>query len=288
MDGILVVDKPRGLTSHDVVAAVRRAARMKKVGHAGTLDPLATGVLVLALGKATRTLEYLTAHDKSYDATVRLGQSTDTYDAEGTIVATHPGPLPTQTEVEAALEPFRGEIEQVPPIFSAIKQGGEALYEKARRGEVVEVAPRPVAIYHLALTEWQPPDLSVRVHCSKGTYIRSLAHDLGQALGVGGHLTALRRVASGSFALAQAHPLEAITSATPDEIEALLLPAGAGLDTLPALLVGEAEIAELRHGRALPAEQGEGIVRALDAEGQLVAILRWEPERGWQPDKVFI
>lgn len=288
MDGILIVDKPLGLTSHDVVGAVRRAARMKKVGHAGTLDPLATGVLVLALGKATRTLEYLTAHDKIYDATVRLGEATDTYDAEGATTARHDGPLPTRDKVEAVLDGFRGEIEQVPPAFSAIKQGGEALYEKARRGEVVEVAPRPVAIYHLDVTDWQPPDVALRVHCSKGTYIRSLAHDLGQVLGVGGHLTALRRVASGSFALAQAHSLEAIRAATVDEIEALLLPVGVGLDTLPALHLEEAEISELRHGRALPAEHGDGVARALNGVGELVAIVRWVPDRGWQPEKVLI
>jgi tRNA pseudouridine55 synthase len=288
MNGILIVDKPQGRTSHDVVAAVRRAARTKKVGHAGTLDPMATGVLVLALGKATRTLEYLTAHDKTYNATVRLGATTDTYDAEGQVTFSHDEPLPSLEAVEAALEGFRGQIGQVPPLFSAIKQGGEALYEKARRGETVELAPRPITIYRLAVTDWQPPDLSLHVHCSKGTYIRSLAHDLGQALGIGGHLTALRRVASGSFTLAQAHALEAIAAATPQEIEALLLPVGFGLETLPTLQVSDAEIIELQHGRALSAEQGEGTVRALNAQGTLIAILHWQPERGWQPEKVFV
>ncbi|MBA3530322.1 MAG: tRNA pseudouridine(55) synthase TruB, partial [Ardenticatenales bacterium] len=195
LDGLLIVDKPQGMTSHDVVARLRRVTRMKKIGHAGTLDPLATGVLVLALGKGTRTLEYLTGQDKVYEATVYLGQSTDSYDAEGEVLTRHEGALPEQSEVEAALDAFRGDIWQKPPIFSALKQGGEPLYKKARRGESVEIEARPVTIYNLVLTFWNPPEVGLYVHCSKGTYIRSLAHDLGVALGVGGHLKALRRTA---------------------------------------------------------------------------------------------
>ncbi len=288
MNGILIVDKPLGPTSHDVVAVVRRAARQKKVGHAGTLDPLATGLLVLALGQATRTIEFLVGHDKVYEARVRLGQATTTYDAEGETIATHEGPLPTRDEVETALGALRGEIMQRPPIFSAIKQGGEALYEKARRGEAVEVAARPVTIHALRVTAWEPPHVGLHVHCSKGTYIRSLAHDLGAALGVGGHLSALRRVASGAFTLAQARPLDAIKSATPEEIEAMLLPVGVGLEALPTILVDAAAQQALQRGRALPAPTGEGTVRALDESGALVAILRWRDDRGWQPEKVFV
>ncbi|MDQ4075011.1 MAG: tRNA pseudouridine(55) synthase TruB [Chloroflexota bacterium] len=288
MDGILIVDKPAGLTSHDVVAKVRRAARMKKVGHAGTLDPLATGVLVLALGKATRTIEYLTEHDKVYEARLRLGQSTTTYDAEGEVVTRHEGALPARETVDAALDHFQGDILQKPPIYSAIKKGGEALYEKARRGESVEVAPRPVTIYTLEMTDWAPPEVGLHVHCSKGTYIRSLAHDLGEALGVGAYLSTLRRTASGSFSLNQAHPLDAITDATCEEIESLLLPVGAGLDALPMIEVDEAAQQALRHGRSLSSGEGEGLVRAVDENGHLIAILQWHPDRGWQPVKVFV
>lgn len=287
MDGLLVVDKPAGLTSHDVVARVRRVARMKKVGHAGTLDPLATGLLVLALGQATRTLAYLTDQAKVYEARVRLGQASSTYDAEGELSAPLPGPLPERAQVEAALGAFRGDILQKPPLYSAIKKGGEALYKKARRGETVEVAARPVTIYELHLTEWQPPEVGLYVHCAKGTYIRSLAHDLGAALGVGGYLSALRRTASGPFTLAQAHPLAAIEPLDPEALAERLLPLGTGLEALPSLHVDEQAVTALRHGQALPAASGEGQCRALDAQGQLVAIVRWHPERGWQPEKVF-
>jgi tRNA pseudouridine55 synthase len=288
LHGILVIDKPAGPTSHDVVARVRRAAQTRKIGHAGTLDPLATGVLVLAVGRATRTIEYLTEHDKRYEATVFLGQATDTYDAEGQLTRSHEGPLPRRQEVEAILGQFRGAILQRPPVFSAIKQGGEALYRKARRGETVEVAARPVTIYNLALVEWDPPCLTLDVHCSKGTYIRSLAHDMGEALGVGAYLAALRRTASGPFTATQAEPLESIVSASPGQIRSLLLPVGAGLEHLPRLELTPAEVMAIRNGRALPAEQGEGLRRAFDEQGHLVAILRWRDDRGWQPDKVFI
>lgn len=288
MDGILIIDKPLNLTSHDVVARVRRAAGQKKVGHAGTLDPLATGVLVLALGKATRTIEYLTNDDKRYQATVRLGQSTNTYDAEGEVLRQYEGPLPTAEEVESALDPFRGAIMQKPPIFSAIKKGGEALYKKARRGETVKIAPRPITIYQLDLSCWQPPDIGLTVHCSKGTYIRSLAHDLGAALGTGGHLVGLRRTASGVFTLADAYPLADIMSSTAEQLEKLLKPVGTGLERIPALTADEATIKHIRHGRVLPAKRGEGLKRLLDKHGHLIAILQWRDGRGWQPKKVFI
>ena len=287
MHGLLIVDKPRGVTSHDVVAAVRRAAGTRKVGHAGTLDPLATGVLVLALGTATRTLEYLLADDKWYDAEITLGQATDTYDAEGQIVHRHAGTLPARDEVEQALDAFRGPILQRPPLFSALKQDGEALYKKARRGEVVEVAPREVTIHALTLTDWAPPRLGLRVHCSKGTYIRSLAHELGERLTVGAHLSGLRRLSSGEFTLAQAQTLAAIREATRDQLRAWLLPVGTGLSTIPALVVDEAQQQAIRHGQSLPADDGEGLARAVDPSGRLIAMMEWRADRGWQPRKVF-
>jgi tRNA pseudouridine55 synthase len=287
MDGILVIDKPQGATSHDVVAVVRRAAKTGKVGHAGTLDPMATGVLVVAIGQATRTLEYLTAHDKRYTATIRLGQNTTTYDAEGEVTYTHQGDLPPFADIEKAVASQRGTIPQVPPIFSAIKQDGEPLYAKARRGEAVEVAARNVTIYALDVVEWSPPDLTVEVHCSKGTYIRSIAYDIGKALGVGGHLTALRRTSSGSFTEGQTQSLEAVRAATPTMIHEWLLPVGTGLEALPILSVTAPDILALQQGKSLPATEGAGIARALDERGQLIAIVEWREGRGWKPEKVF-
>lgn len=287
MDGILMVDKPQGLTSHDVVGVVRRAAKTGKVGHAGTLDPMATGVLVVAIGGATRTLEYLTAHDKRYTATVRLGQNTTTYDAEGEVTFAYEGELPDFSAIENAVASQRGTIQQIPPIFSAIKQDGEPLYAKARRGEAVEVPAREVTIHQLDILEWSPPDLKIDVRCSKGTYIRSIAYDIGAALGVGGHLTALRRTASGAFTEAQAHSLEAIRTATPEMVAEWLLPLGSGLEGLPPLIVTPSEIVALRQGKNLPSDEGQGIARALDDAGRLVAIVEWRDGRGWKPEKVF-
>jgi len=202
--GILVVDKTRGITSHDVVDQVRRLAGQDEVGHAGTLDPLATGVLVVALGKALKLLEFMESHDKEYEVAVRLGQRTDTDDAEGRVVAE--SAVPSRDEIEAAAGKLVGEIDQVPPAFSAIRQKGERLYEKARRGEVVEAKARRVRVDEFALLDWAPPVARFRVRCGKGTYVRALARDLG------GHVVELRRTASGPFriddAAALAEPLD--------------------------------------------------------------------------------
>ncbi|MCZ7572032.1 MAG: tRNA pseudouridine(55) synthase TruB [Ardenticatenaceae bacterium] len=287
----MIVDKPAGLTSHDVVARVRHLAGTRKVGHAGTLDPPATGVLVLALGKATRLLEYLSGHDKQYLATITLGSVTTTYDAEGEIVTTLVGPLPNRATVERALASFRGQIAQVPPIYSAIKQGGEALYAKARRGETVSAPPlREVTIYELDLLRYEPPTLDIRVRCSKGTYVRSLAHDLGRALGTGAFLAALRREASGPFTLAQAYPLPVLAQAAADgRLGDLLLPPGAGLEAYPAVPVTREELAVLHHGQAIdgPRAAPGTIGRAL-LEGALVAIIVYDGSAArWRPRKVL-
>ncbi len=186
-DGILIIDKPSGLTSHDVVNRVRRATKIRQVGHAGTLDPMATGVLVVCLGQATRVSEYLLGHDKAYRATIRLGIETNTYDADGEIVATHDVNV-DRAEVERALAQFVGEIQQVPPMYSAIKRDGQKLYELARQGIEIERAARSVIIHSIELRDYQAPDATIDVRCSAGTYIRSIAHDLGAALGTGGHL----------------------------------------------------------------------------------------------------
>ena len=203
IDGFLVIDKPEGLTSHDVVQRVRRIANQRRVGHLGTLDPLATGVLPIALGEATKLSQLLTHGAKSYRGKVQLGVETTTYDREGEVVARTDGPWPTRAELEKALSAFAGEIEQVPPPYSAVKQGGQAAYRRARRGEEVKLEPRRVSISRVELTSYEPPLVSLEVDCSAGTYLRSMAHDLGAALGTGAHLHELCRTRSGPFQLSQ-------------------------------------------------------------------------------------
>src|SRR5512139_1436937 len=211
-DGILIIDKPSGLTSHDTVNHVRRATKIRQVGHAGTLDPMATGVLVVCLGQATRVSEYLLGHDKAYQATIRLGVETNTYDADGEVIATNEVNV-DRAEVEQALAQFSGEIQQVPPMYSAIKREGQKLYELARQGIEIERAARSVIVYSIRLRDYHTPDVIIEVQCSAGTYIRSIAHDLGAALGTGGHLIELTRTAAGPFTIDRTIPLEAFEAA---------------------------------------------------------------------------
>ncbi|MDQ7028485.1 MAG: tRNA pseudouridine(55) synthase TruB [Ardenticatenia bacterium] len=292
LDGLLIVDKPAGITSHDVVERVRRLSRQRRVGHAGTLDPLATGVLVLGLGRTTRLLEYMASHDKRYWATVRLGVSTTTYDAEGEITAHYEGPWPSLDAVEAALEEFVGEIEQRPPAFSAIKRGGERLYKKARRGEQVDIAPRRVIVHTLRLMSYVPPTLHLEITCSKGTYIRSLAHDLGQVLGTGAHLAALRRMASGPFTLDDAHTLEELdTAARARRLHELLRPPDAGLVNLLAIDISPEQARRVAHGQPVsgPPPTTPGQMARIRLNGRLLAVAEYDERRGaWQPRKVFV
>ena len=239
LSGLLVVDKPRGMTSHDVVDRVRALAAQREAGHAGTLDPLATGVLVVALGKALKLLEFMEGHDKGYDVTVRLGQRTETDDAEGRVIAERPA-TSTREQVESAAARFLGEIDQVPPSYSAVKQGGERLYAKARRGEAVEAKPRRVRVDAFVLVGFEPPVARFTVRCGKGTYVRSLARDLGEALGCGGHVTELRRTASGPFQLSDAAALE-----PPLE----LLPMDTALMALPELRLSTQDARDFENGR---------------------------------------
>ena len=208
IDGFLVIDKPAGLTSHDVVQRVRKWAKQRRVGHLGTLDPMATGVLPIALGEATKLSRLLTHGEKSYSAQIRLGVETTTYDREGEITGEMAGPWPDRGVVEKALERFRGDIDQTPPLYSAVKLGGEPSYRRARRGEVVRLEPRRVRLTRVELLEYEPPQVSVEVDCSAGTYLRSVAHDLGAALGTGAHLWQLVRTRSGPFHLHQALDLD--------------------------------------------------------------------------------
>lgn len=296
LSGVLVVDKPGLdkpgpdtaeeaprpylLTSHDVVQRVRRWSRQRRIGHTGTLDPMASGVLVLCLGAATRLVEYYQGHDKHYTAEVTLGVSTDTYDAVGEITERHPvGPL-DPARIEAVLAQFRGEIEQRPPIYSALKQGGESLHRKARRGEEVTVEARPVTIHRLDLLSIQAPDrLRLRVECSAGGYVRSLAHDIGAALGVGGHLSYLRRDAAGHFALNEAHSLDAVErAAQAGAFSSLLLPPGVGLDR-PRLPVDDESARRLGQGQKVWVASGldgavGAIAQAVDETGALLGIVR--------------
>ncbi|MEH3033270.1 MAG: tRNA pseudouridine(55) synthase TruB [Aeromicrobium erythreum] len=257
--GLVVVDKPAGWTSHDVVARTRRLAGTRKVGHAGTLDPMATGVLVLGVGRATRLLGHLQLADKEYLATIRLGESTVTDDAEGDTVATAPADGLDRAAVEAALEPLRGDVLQVPSSVSAIKVDGRRSYARVRAGEDVALAARPVTISALEVTDVRPAgerlDVDVRVACSSGTYVRAIARDLGTALGVGGHLTMLRRTRVGGITLEHASTLE--------QLEASF--AVVDLDTaarasFPVLDLDEAAATDVRFGRRL-----EGVT--LGAEG---------------------
>ena len=293
--GLLNIDKPLGWTSHDVVAIVRRETRIKKIGHAGTLDPLATGVLMLCLGQATRLSEYVMGHPKIYEAQVRLGIETTTYDAEGEIVATN-DTLISREQVEAVLTQFRGDILQVPPLYSAIKQGGKKLYEIARKGQgdTVELTPRPVTIYDLQIITWDFPALLLRVHCSPGTYIRSLAFDLGRILGVGAHLAGLRRVASGPFTTANAVDLEVLRKAIRQATwqEHLLSPEMA-LQEFPRVELDEPQSRAVQNGVWLTLGESllnsTELLRAYDDGGKFLAILEpiaEQPGR-WKPLTVF-
>jgi tRNA pseudouridine55 synthase len=261
-DGVLVVDKPRGPTSHDVVARLRRVLRTRAVGHAGTLDPMATGVLVVAIGEGTKLVPWLTAHDKAYEATIALGVETDTLDALGREVRrADPGdalraalagsaPLHEVPMVRAALEQERARAEQVPPAYSAIRTGGERAFARARRGEAPEMAPRPVAVRRLEVLEWavEPPSVRIEVEVAKGYYVRALARDFADALGTAGHLTMLRRLRSGCFGIAEATALDA----PPDAVAAAIEPvARAAARALPAVRLSLSGARDARHGRAV-------------------------------------
>jgi tRNA pseudouridine55 synthase len=281
-DGLLIFDKPSGLTSHDVVKRVRRAAQIRPVGHAGTLDPLATGVLVVCLGQATRVSEYLLGHDKAYRATIRLGLETNTYDAGGEIVATREVNV-ERAAVEQALAQFVGEIQQVPPMYSAIKRGGQKLYELARQGIEVERAARAVAIRSIELRAYQPPDVTIDVRCAAGTYIRSLAHDVGATLGTGGHLIELARTAAGPFTIDQAITLEAFEAAAREgRWHAHLRAIDEALSDWPLVVLAEPDRSRALSGAPIVTLNLAGRrCRAHDAHGQLIALLVFDQKQHW-------
>jgi len=309
MDGIFNINKPPGMTSHDVVARVKRLAASFgdkrvpepgtsrasgiKVGHAGTLDPMATGVLPVVLGKATRLVEYLADEDKAYRATLMLGASSSTYDREGTIVPAQDVVMPSRGEVESALQGFRGEIEQLPPMHSAIKVGGKRLYELARRGIEVERRARRVTITRLDLEAYNPPLLEIFVECSKGTYIRSLANDLGADLGTGAYLDALVRTRHGPFTLEGAISLEELQHAFSEGNwqDSMYSPEYI-LAGWPTHITTAEQEHDIIQGKPLrlpaPAPDEVDMLAAMRPNGELLAVMCWDGAKGfWQPKKVM-
>jgi tRNA pseudouridine55 synthase len=291
VDGILNVCKPAGPTSHDVVARLRRLSGQRRIGHAGTLDPAASGVLLTCLGQATRILEYMANYDKEYCAEVRFGVATDTYDAEGQPCGEPATPTFDCDRLAAALAAFVGRSEQVPPPYSAIKVGGQPAHRLARAGHAVQLAPRPVEIQSIDLLQWQPPNATFVVRCSKGTYIRSLAHDLGQRLGCGAHLSALCRTASGPFHLKDAVTLEQLQVAFAEGFaEQFLQAADEALLALPAALLSDDSARRVTQGQLWhgpEAATDAPACRAYNAAGTMVALLHQESPGLWQPRKVF-
>lgn len=297
-DAVLVIDKPTGLTSFDVVRAVRRATGVRRVGHGGTLDPLASGVLPICLGEATKLAQFLLGADKEYEVTVRLGVETDTDDADGRATVTRDAHGIGEAAVREALAPFRGAIEQVPPVYSALKREGKALYAHARAGAPILAGSRSVVVHALELTRFDGPEaIGLRVHCSKGTYIRSIARDLGRALGVGAHVTTLRRTRSGPFSLAEARPLPEVLLAISERRESDLpsVTLVSALRHLPRRTVAPELASDLRIGRRIAwkslnggsADLGDTPVCVVDAAGELVTVAERGPDGLIRTIRVF-
>jgi tRNA pseudouridine55 synthase len=319
MDGILNINKAAGMTSHDVVAKIRKLLKQKRVGHAGTLDPSASGVLPICVGQGTRVAEYLSESGKAYQAEIILGVVTDTYDSEGTIVRTtdmaeilnlneingppvgadlsRPSPIyrPDRARIEEVLQKFIGQQMQTPPQYSAIKIQGRPAYKLARAGEEIPLQPRPITIYQLEILHWLPPRLILAIECSKGTYIRSLAYDLGEQLGCGGHLGALVRTRSGPFSISESITLEELEQAIEaGTVQEYLHLADLALQQYPALILDDAAVERVLHGNAFKYDDQHGhtpigLARIYDTAGRFLAIAQWDAERGlWQPKKVLL
>lgn len=311
MHGILNINKATGMTSHDVVAKIRQLLKEKRVGHAGTLDPLASGVLPICVGQATRVAEYLSESGKAYLATIAFGAVTDTYDAEGTIIRTSSTADLTLQRVEEALQHFMGPQMQVPPRYSAIKLQGQPAYKRVRAGEDIALPPRPIVIHSLQVAAWNPPFATLAIECSKGTYIRSLSYDLGEYLECGASLHALVRTRSGPFLLSESITLEQLNDALVAETASMnsgnshtpalnncsrfLYPADKALEQYPALTLDTATVERVQHGNAFRYSldthmtQAGNIVRVYRDDGHFVAIAEWDAvQEVWQPRKVFM
>ncbi|HEV1286973.1 MAG TPA: tRNA pseudouridine(55) synthase TruB [Bryobacteraceae bacterium] len=278
LDGVIIVDKPRGWTSHDVVNKMRRFAGTRKVGHLGTLDPSATGVLPLVIGRATRLAQFYTRNDKIYEGVIHFGHSTDSYDADGEPTSPDVAVTLDRAAVEAALDRSRGEFEQMPPPVSAKKIGGKPAYELARKQQPVDLKAVPVNIYRLEILRMEGCEASVRVHCSAGTYLRSIAHDAGQALGCGAYLKDLRRLASGDFRIESARTLDQLAAlAEEGRLADALVPASQLLPEFPGEMVDAITAGQIRNGRDFRVspfrpQAGSRFVKALNSEGDLIAI----------------
>jgi tRNA pseudouridine55 synthase len=266
MDGLILVDKPRGATSHDIVARVRRSLGIQRVGHFGTLDPLATGLLLVAVGRAVKLFPFFSRHDKVYTGEIRLGVATDTYDAEGEPVAREAGRLPDRAAIVEAMSHFVGDLLQTPPPYSAKKLAGKPLYKWARSRKAAPVSARPVRVDVFRLTDWRPPVLEFEVRCGSGTYVRSLAHELGERLGCGAHLASLRRLAVGGFLIADARPIDRVEDLIKQgRSHDLLHPLESLLPELPKLILTETGAGRLQKGRALASEDIHLVVAAPDS-----------------------
>ena len=272
MNGIILVDKPCGWTSHDVVGKLRGILRERRIGHSGTLDPMATGLLVVFAGRATRAVEFAEADSKEYIAGLRLGVSTDTQDTTGNVLNTCET-LPSKDELIAAANGFLGEISQIPPMYSAIKINGKKLYELARRGEIVERSPRKVTISKLELVGEDKCDYILDIHCSKGTYIRTLCSDIGDKLGCGGCMSSLRRVKAGVFSITQAHTMEQIQAAADlGGLDGIIIPVDTLFSDKPDLTVNEFEEKKLRNGNTIKTKSADGTYRVYSESGEFLLL----------------
>src|SRR5712692_17670 len=293
MDGVLVIDKPSGPTSFDVVRRIRSLLRVKKAGHTGTLDPIATGVLPVCLNQATKIAGFIAEGQKAYEVVIRLGMETDTHDAAGKTLAVAPVPPLSADTLEEILPRFRGTFLQTPPMYSAVKIDGKRLYELARAGEEVPRAPRPVTVYELAMRDFSASEVHLFLRCSKGFFVRVLAHELGRALGCGAHLRSLRRTASGAFTEAQALKLDRVMSLCSSgaagrvEIERHLISIPDALADLPAISVSRVDALRVARGVPVEGQAPEGRVRLLDPAGALLAIAEIGPHHRFRYLRVF-
>ena len=294
--GILNINKPYGITSMDVVRRVKRASGFKRVGHGGTLDPVATGVIPVCIGQATRMMEYMLDGSKKYRTTITLGVTTDTYDSMGEITETADASDLTREEVVSALTHFLGEIQQVPPMYSALKKDGTRLYDLARQGSEVERKPRPVVVHQIELTEWNPPEATVEVHCGRGFYMRSLAYDLGRALRCGGHLSTLVRLKASAFTLNESLTLEEMEDSFADGSWTKHLHSpDVVLGSMRAIIAGQRMQELIKNGRPIPSSvrippnEPEERCRVYGTDGSFLAIMKFDADEAlWKADKVFL
>lgn len=292
VSGVLIVDKPVGMTSHDVVQVIRKGTHINRAGHTGTLDPRASGVLVVLVGPAVRLSEFVSASDKRYQAIIKFGITTSTFDTEGEITSRRPVDISFE-ELEEALSSFVGEFEQTPPIYSALKIKGKKAYELAREGKEFQLEPRLITVHSLELLDWDPPEAVIDIQCSSGTYVRSLASDLGEKLGSGATLIGLRRTKNGRFGLRDSVSLRRLEEAfQTGEWYKYLIPAAEALEDWHTIVVTPSQIDDISHGHRIPGEpelENSMLARAISEDGELVALVEYDAETSeWQPRKVFI